>query len=215
MIRLRYRLIPFLYTLSYLATERREPIVNPVFSLDDALLEESDDFLLGRDLLVASVVEEGQVTRTVTLPNVPDGWFEFDTGTHHDAGTVTLDAPLDRLPLLVRAGAGIPQCELPAPSKEIVTTQTVDNSPHTIVLYLPDGNGHSEGFFFDDDGHTYGYRQGHGYWLTWTADHADTTVTVHTHVEGDYQPPWGTMAFALRPGDTRTIEVVVKTATSD
>ena len=93
MIRLRYRLIPFLYTLSYLAAERREPIVNPVFSLDDSLLEESDDFLLGRDLLVASVVEEGQATRTVTLPDVPGGWFEFDTGIHHDPGTVTLDAP--------------------------------------------------------------------------------------------------------------------------
>ena len=146
MIRLGYRLIPFLYTLSYLAAERREPIVNPVFSLDDTLIEESDDFLLGRDLLVASVVEEGHTTRTVTLPNVPDGWFEFDTGVHHDPGTVTLDAPLERLPLLVRAGTGIPQCALPAPSEKIITTQTVENSPHRIVLYLPEGNGHSEGF---------------------------------------------------------------------
>ncbi|MDU6252335.1 MAG: glycoside hydrolase family 31 protein, partial [Cutibacterium avidum] len=208
MIRLRYRLIPFLYTLSYLAAERREPIVNPVFSLDDSLLEESDDFLLGRDLLVASVVEEGQATRTVTLPDVPGGWFEFDTGIHHDPGTVTLDAPLDRLPLLVRAGAGIPQCTLPEPTDEIITTQTVENSPHRIVLYLPDGEGHSEGFFFDDDGHTDGYRDGHGYWLTWTADHDATTVTVHTHVEGDYQPPWGAMDFALRPSDDRTIKVI-------
>lgn len=212
MIRLRYRLIPFLYTLSYLAAERREPIVNPVFSLDDTLHEESDDFLLGHDLLVASVVEKGQTTRTVTLPHVSDGWFEFDTGVHHDPGTVTLEAPLDRLPLLVRAGAGIPQCELPAPSGEIITTRTVENSPHRIVLYLPDGNGHSQGFFFDDDGHTNGYRQGHGYWLTWSADHTDTTVIVHTHVEGDYQPSWGTMAFALRPGDERAIKVVADAA---
>lgn len=212
MIRLRYRLIPFLYTLSYLAAERREPIVNPVFSLDDTLHEESDDFLLGHDLLVASVVEKGQTTRTVTLPHVSDGWFEFDTGVHHDPGTVTLEAPLDRLPLLVRAGAGIPQCELPAPSGEIITTRTVENSPHRIVLYLPDGNGHSQGFFFDDDGHTNGYRQGHGYWLTWSADHTDTTVIVHTHVEGDYQPSWGTMAFALRPGDDRAIKVVADAA---
>ncbi|GAE70144.1 alpha-glucosidase [Cutibacterium acnes JCM 18909] len=94
MIRLRYRLIPFLYTLSYLAAERREPIVNPVFSLDDTLLEESDDFLLGHDLLVASVVEKkGQTTRTVTLPHVSDGWFEFDTGVHHDPGTVSPSRP--------------------------------------------------------------------------------------------------------------------------
>lgn len=112
----------------------------------------------------------------------------------------------------MRAGAGIPQCELPAPSGEIITTRTVENSPHRIVLYLPDGNGHSQGFFFDDDGHTDSYRQGHGYWLTWSADHTDTTVIVHTHVEGDYQPSWGTMAFALRSGDDRAIEVVTDAA---
>lgn len=44
--------------------------------------------------------------------------------------------------------------------------------------------------------------------MTWTADHDATTVTVHTHVEGDYQPPWGAMDFALRPSDDRTIKVI-------
>lgn len=218
MVRLRYRLVPFLYTLSYLAAERREPIVNPVFSLnedDDSLFTETDDFLLGRDLLVASVVEEGATTRSVRLPEVPGGWFEFDTGTHHDPGIVVLDAPLDRLPLLVRAGAGIPQCRLPEPGGErIITTDTVAQCPHVIVLHLPDGQFHSEGFFFDDDGHTDAYRDGHGYWLRWEADADDETVVVRTHVEGDYQPAWHTMDFALRPGDARSVRVVEDDATT-
>lgn len=210
-IRLRYRLIPQLYTLLYLSAERRQPIVRPTFYADEcdpALFTENDDFMLGDDILVASVVEKGQTTRPVQLPATEGGWFEFDTGIHHEGGQkVILDAPLDRLPLLVRAGAGIAMSDLPAPIRTIITTETVAHSPHAIVLYLANGPSESTGFYFDDDGTTDAYRAGSGYWLHWSAESDSTAVRVTWSVEGDFTPPWGEMTFRLRPGDGRTLTV--------
>lgn len=70
--------------------------------------------MLGRDLLVASVVEQGARSREVYLPRNRGGWYDWHSGKAFAGGeTITLDAPLDRLPLLVRAGAVIPlgECE--------------------------------------------------------------------------------------------------------
>ncbi len=73
---------------------------------------ECDDFLLGRDLLVASVVEPGARQRQLWLPDNQDGWYDFYSHQWFAGGQwVTLDAPLEKLPLLVRAGAGLPLSE--------------------------------------------------------------------------------------------------------
>lgn len=211
-IRLRYRLLPHLYTLLYRAAERREPLVRPTFFLDeddDTLYIENDDFCLGEDLLVASVVEPGQRTRPVRLPRVPGGWFEFDTGRHHEGGVeVTLAAPLDRLPLLVRAGAGIVTCALPeVGGGGIVSTDTLASATRVIVLYLTDGESRSAGFLFDDDGTTYGYRDGDGLWLHWVAMATTNAVHVTWSREGRFAAAWSEPTFRLRPTDTRPLTV--------
>jgi alpha-glucosidase len=76
-IELRYRLLPYLYTLLWQAHADDEPMLRPTFldhEHDAQTFEECDDFLLGRDLLVASVVEAGQRERRVWLPdNEPAG----------------------------------------------------------------------------------------------------------------------------------------------
>ena len=209
-IELRYRLMPYLYTALYLGSQRREPIIAPTFyadESDESLFVENDDFLLGRDLLVASVVEEGATTRTVRLPGVPGGWFEFDTGVHHDGGqTVTVDAPLERLPLFVRAGAGIPLAELPDDA-DIVTTTSLEATGRRVVLYLPERVTDAQGFLFEDDGVSDAYLDGDGLWLRWSVDADETQVRVHTERAGRFAPAWGQVEFVLRPGDDREIVV--------
>jgi alpha-glucosidase len=111
-IRLRYRLMPYLWSLFERAHMRHEPIIRPTFYNfpdDEACFCDSDDFMLGDALLVAPVVQQGANTRRVYLPAGPSAWFDFHTGQRFAAGTVQeVAAPLASLPLFVRAGASVP-----------------------------------------------------------------------------------------------------------
>ncbi len=111
-IRLRYTLLPYLWSLFERASTRHEPIIRPTFydfPDDERCYEDSDDFMLGADLLVAPVVTQGASTRGVYLPAGVPAWFDFHTGRRLAAGQVhTVDAPWSVLPLFARAGAAIP-----------------------------------------------------------------------------------------------------------
>lgn len=119
-IEMRYRLMPYLWSLFERASEHHEPIIRPTFydfPEDPQCLQDCDDFMLGRDLLVAPVVEPGATTRRVYLPALADGhgWFDFDTRKRYAAGQWhTVDAALDQLPLFAREGAAIACASPPA-----------------------------------------------------------------------------------------------------
>lgn len=121
-IELRYRLMPYLWSLFERASSHHEPIIRPTFydfPEDAQCLQDSDDFMVGRDLLAAPVVEEGATIRSVYLPKLPEGgqWFDFETGAAFASGQWhTVDAPLGKLPLFARAGAAIP-CAAPVPGQ--------------------------------------------------------------------------------------------------
>ena len=108
-IRLRYRLLPYLWSLFERAHQHHEPIIRPTFYSfpDDAqCFADCDDFMLGDALLVVPVVTQGATTRSLYLPKGPDHWQDFYTGKHFAAGQWhTVDAPLSMLPLFVRSGA--------------------------------------------------------------------------------------------------------------
>lgn len=113
-IRLRYRLMPYLWQCFERASERHEPIIRPTFfNFPDDLecLHDNDEFMLGEHLLVAPVVNEGERRRRVYLPTLPEGkgWIDFHTRIRLSAGAWhEIDAPLDRLPLLVTEGTELP-----------------------------------------------------------------------------------------------------------
>jgi alpha-glucosidase len=110
LIRLRYRLLPYLYDLMWKYASDYEPAIRPTFHdfPDDPLcLEENDNLLLGRALLVAPVVEPGVASREVYLP-AGTRWFDYWTGEVFEGGrTVTRPAPFRRPPLLAREGCVI------------------------------------------------------------------------------------------------------------
>jgi alpha-D-xyloside xylohydrolase len=107
--RLRYRLLPYIYSVAADTARTGLPSVRPLVLeyQDDPLVADLDDqFLLGSDLLVAPVFD-GATTRTVYLPE--GEWVDWWSQERHAGGqTVDVDAPLDTLPLFVRAGAVLP-----------------------------------------------------------------------------------------------------------
>jgi alpha-glucosidase len=121
-IELRYRLMPYLWSLFERAGAHHEPIIRPTFydyPTDAQCLHDCDDFMLGHELLVAPVVEAGATTRRLYLPALAGGgrWFDFETGQAYASGQWhEVAAPLERLPLFAREGAAI-ACAQPAPGQ--------------------------------------------------------------------------------------------------
>ena len=107
----RQRLTPYLYDLLWRYHRDYEPVVRPTwldFPSDAGAWVDGDDFLLGKDLLVALVCEPGVVSRTVRAPMGAD-WIDLWSGKRVEGGrSVSLDAPLDGPPpLLARSGSAI------------------------------------------------------------------------------------------------------------
>ncbi len=148
-LRLRYQLLPYLYTLAWEASERGHPLVRPLFWPDAEvpdLWDVQDAFLLGDALLVAPVIEEGADNREITLPE--GSWYGlFDDRVYQGPGQISVAAPIERIPILVRGGQVLP----------MGGTDETTGSSSLITLHLyapPDGDG--GGMLYSDAGDGYG-----------------------------------------------------------
>jgi alpha-glucosidase len=110
-----------------------------------------DQFLLGGDLLVAPVLHEGQRSREVYFPQ-GDAWVDWWDGSRHEGGTMAkVAAPLERLPLFIRAGAAVPT------SPVVQHTGEMQNVPLTLAVAV---GGKGVSHVFQDAGDGYAYRAG-------------------------------------------------------
>jgi alpha-glucosidase (family GH31 glycosyl hydrolase) len=152
-LELRYRLMPYLYSAVRECHETGLPIMRSLwlhYMDDEAAVKRGDEYLWGRDILVAPVTEKGATTRRLYLPR--GDWHDFWTEEKISGGR-EIDRPVDlaTMPLFVRAGAIIPF----GPLKQY-TEEKVDG-PLTLVVY-PGADGKFT--LYDDDGSTFNYRRG-------------------------------------------------------
>jgi alpha-glucosidase len=150
-IQLRYRLLPYLYSLFWQAAQGA-PVLRPLlyhFPDDPRTYQLHDQVMLGPWLLAAPIYQPGQAQRPVYLPD--GAWFDW-WSDERISGPVELlaDAPLERLPLYVRAGAIIPS----GPDLLYADQRPLDRL--TLDLYPGDG----AFTLYEDDGHSFGYEQG-------------------------------------------------------
>jgi alpha-D-xyloside xylohydrolase len=152
-LRLRYELMPYIYSLGYQAKETGAPFMRGLFldfGQDPKTADIGDEYMFGPALLVAPVVEQGATTRTVYLPAGAD-WYNFWTNECiHGGQKIVAEAPIDTIPLFVRAGSILP---LGSPVESTDDKQTI------VKLRVYPGR---DGVFtlYNDDGKTYGYEQG-------------------------------------------------------
>ena len=151
--RLRYRLLPYIYSLAWMTTnEGYTPMRALVmdFRTDPRAQNIGDEFLYGPALLVNPVTEPGATSRNVYLPKAR--WYDFFTGHVSDGGAaIVADAPLDRIPIFVRAGSIVPM----GPDVEYSTEKPAD--PIEVRVYTG-----VDGRFtlYEDENDNYDYEKG-------------------------------------------------------
>lgn len=111
-LELRYRLLPYIYAEAARVSHEHSTLMRPLvmdFPTDARALDQRHQFMFGPALHVAPVLEPGTERWPVYLPDHYAGWFDFWTGEHRAGGqTVEVPAPLERIPLHVRAGSILP-----------------------------------------------------------------------------------------------------------
>ncbi len=193
-LELRYRLMPYLYSTVRECCRTGLPVIRALwlhYHNDPQAALRSDEYLWGRDILVAPVVEKGATSRKVYLP--AGAWHDFWTGEKHDGGReISRTVDLGTVPLYVRAGAIIPF----GPLKQY-TAERVDG-PLTMRVY-PGADG--ECTVYEDDGMTFSYRE--GAWMGVRVSWSDRTRVASVRLaDGSRMIPPGrrTLDFALPSG---------------
>ncbi|MGA3264456.1 MAG: TIM-barrel domain-containing protein [Terracidiphilus sp.] len=176
-LRLRYQLMPYIYSLGYRSWLTGAPFMRALpldFPGDPNVTDMRDEYMFGPAFLVAPVTAQGAASRQVYLPAGAD-WYNYWTSERVKGGqTITVDAPIDTMPLFVRAGSIIP---LGAPVESTHQAQAIER-----VRVYPGAD--ADFTLFSDDGKTYAYEKGAG---SITRLHWDEAKRLLTH-EGD--PAW-------------------------
>jgi alpha-D-xyloside xylohydrolase len=110
-LRLRYELMPYIYSLGWRAHETGAPFMRGLFmdfGDDPKVATIGDEYMFGPALLVAPVTDQGMTSREVYLPAGTD-WYNFWTNERvHGGQSISVSAPIDEIPLFVRAGSILP-----------------------------------------------------------------------------------------------------------
>jgi alpha-glucosidase/alpha-D-xyloside xylohydrolase len=152
-LELRHRLMPYLYSVVHECCQTGLPIMRALwlhYPDDPLAVTRGDEYLWGRDILVAPVTEKGASSRKIYLPS--GVWYDFWT-EERIAGGREIERPVDlqTIPLYVRAGAMIPL----GPIKQY--TSESSDAPLALQIY-PGSDGSF--FLYEDDGSTFDFRRG-------------------------------------------------------
>jgi alpha-D-xyloside xylohydrolase len=152
-LRLRYQLLPYIYSLGYRTYQTGVPFMRALFMdfpNDPKVADLRDEYMFGPAFLVAPVTEQGATRRTVYLPAGTD-WYNYWTNERvHGGEAIQVDAPIDTLPLFVRAGSVLPLGEAIESS----------NEPQKIASLRIYPGADAEFTLYQDDGKTYAYEKG-------------------------------------------------------
>lgn len=181
-IELRYQLLPYLYTLFWEAATTGAPILRPLlyhYPNDLKTYQLYDQVLLGSSLMAAPIYRPGVEHRAVYLPE--GTWYDWWSGEKHQGPIhILAHAPLERMPLYVKAGAIIPMAPI---------MQHTDERPWD-ELKLRIWSGESEWTFYEDDGHSFEYRKGNYATTTYRVRQSGGQTTLEVSArEGDWTPP--------------------------
>ncbi len=168
---LRYRLLPYIYSQAWQVTNNHGTLMRPLvmdWREDVEAQNTGDEYLFGPAILVSPVTTQGATSRRVYLPK--STWYDFWTGAKVEGGKyLDAEAPLEKLPLFVRAGSIVPM----GPTMEWSTEKPAD--PIEVRVY-PGADG--DFTLYEDENDNYSYAKGQRATIPLHWDDAGKTLTI-------------------------------------
>lgn len=197
LINLRYSLMPYIYTMAYQQATSGKPLVRPLMYVHDDhyLMDIYDMYYFGDNMLVAPILDPGATSRRVELPF--GQWINYYTGEVYSGGrSLEIPAPLNTIPVFVKAGSFIPTVK-PQTSLPMINTENM-----TITYFHDNEVASAEGELYLDDGSNPRALKDNNYQLfTFKAQNKEKELSIDiSHNNGVY---------LYRPG-RREIELIVK-----
>uniref|UniRef100_A0A4W5NHU4 Glucosidase II alpha subunit n=1 Tax=Hucho hucho TaxID=62062 RepID=A0A4W5NHU4_9TELE len=154
-VRQRYALLPYWYQLFYHAHHSGQPVMRPLwveYPQDTATFSMDDQFLLGEDLLVHPVTEEGARGLTAYLPGKGEVWFDVHTfQKHNGAQNLYIPVTISSIPVFQRGGSIIPR-----KARVRRSSSCMEHDPYTLFVALSPKR-FAQGELYIDDGHTFNF----------------------------------------------------------
>ncbi len=180
-VNLRYELLPYFYDLFFKGETTGLPAMRPLilhYEKDQNLKDRNDEFLVGENILVAPVVNQGDSQKLVYLP---EGlWIDYWTKEEKKGGSYYVkEAPLDVCPIYIKAGSIIPNY----PKQSYVGEKVIDDL--ILDIYLGEGSYHH----YQDDGESFDYKDGkyNEYLFTIDSEGTFTAKLLHKGYEKAYK----------------------------
>lgn len=178
-IKLRYKLLPYLYDLMWKGENDGLPVMRPLvmhYEKDKNVHEINDEFLVGENILVAPVVEQGKTYRTVYLPE--GQWIDYWTKEVIEGGKYIIkEAPLDLCPMYIKAGSFIPNYPVQSYVGEI------DVKELTLDIYP----GQGQYVHYVDDKESYNYKKGEYTLYSFNMEQKEETIIDITMEQEGYK----------------------------
>jgi alpha-D-xyloside xylohydrolase len=179
MLNLRYRLLPYIYSEAWHITKNGSTLMRPLvmdFNNDQSALDQSFEYMFGKTILVAPITEPNVNEWTVYLPKSA-AWYDFWTGKRYEGGqTLKTAAPLDKIPLFVKAGSIIPMGKF--------VQYAGQKAADTLEIRIYKG---MDGRFdlYEDEGDNYSYEKGNYAIVPFKWDEERHTFTIGER-QGNY-----------------------------
>lgn len=188
--KLRYRLMPYIYSLSGMVTNNNYTIMRALvmdFGYDKKVLNVGDQFMFGPSMLINPVTEYKARTRSVYLPE-GTGWYDLKTGKYFKGGqTIKADAPYTDIPIFVKEGSIIP-C---GPEIQYAAEKAAD--PIRIFVYT----GRDASFtLYEDENTNYSYEKGKFSTIQFSYDEKNGEFTIGER-KGDFPGMLLTRSFEI------------------
>ncbi len=202
-IELRYKLLPYIYSAFWENHKYGFPILRPVVMIEQEKQSNTwrqDEFTFGDKILVCPVLQQGAQGRTVYLPK--GEWYHLWTNKLYAGGQeIWIDAPIDQMPIFVRAGSVVPEYPL------MQYTGEFDIKELTLNVYFTTGIANS--FMYEDHGDTFAYEQDIYTEKKFVTSGKSNTFMISQSAKGLFTPRYDTYKVIIQglPFAVKSVEI--------
>jgi alpha-glucosidase len=169
---------------------------------DPTVRQIEDQFLVGDHILVAPVLEVGQTSRTLYLPE--GEWFDMNNKKKYlGQQWISIDAPIEQIPWFIKCGHIIPMLDK-APN----STMNLEQEKTVLLLALPDNKDQYRSKLYEDDGLTTEFAQGFSLETTFNFNNTVSPATLSGRTQGLKPQSFQRQAFKLQLAENSQIKTI-------